>query len=76
MTAKEIKIKLIDRGFTESTLLNNRGLIGAILDEVEAYEKQENEQLKQTIEYLYECYKSGDFLIDHVEDEIKQLINK
>ena len=38
--------------------------------------KQQNNQLKQTIEYLYECYKSGSGLIDHVEDEIKQLINK
>lgn len=30
---KLIKQKLIERGFTEETLLNNRGLIGAVIDE-------------------------------------------
>ena len=34
----------------------------------------EVEQLKQTIEYLYDCYKSGSGLIDHVEDEVRELI--
>ena len=49
--------------------------INAVDKEFDRLEKQ-NEQLKQTIEYIYECYKSGGGLIDHVEDEIKQLINK
>jgi len=30
---KLIKQKLIERGFSKETLLNNRGLIGAIIDE-------------------------------------------
>lgn len=33
---KIIKQKLINRGFKEETLLNNRGLIGACIDETEA----------------------------------------
>ena len=33
---KIIKQKLIERGFKEETLLNNRGLIGACIDETEA----------------------------------------
>lgn len=32
---KLIKQKLIDRGFKEETLLNNRGLIGACIEETE-----------------------------------------
>ena len=30
---KRIKQKLIERGFSEDTILNNRGLIGAVIDE-------------------------------------------
>lgn len=30
---KLIKQKLIERGFSKETLLNNRGLIGAVIDE-------------------------------------------
>lgn len=32
---KLIKQKLIERGFSEKTLLNNRGLIGACIEETE-----------------------------------------
>lgn len=31
---EEVKQRLLSRGFSEKTLLNNRGLIGAVIDEV------------------------------------------
>lgn len=32
----EIKLKLKERGFSDKTLLNNRGLIGAVIEESQA----------------------------------------
>ena len=33
------------------------------------------EDLTNTLAYLYTCYKQGSKLLDHVEDEIKEIIN-
>ena len=37
-------------------------------------QKKEIKRLKELVEYLYNCHKSGNGILDHVEDEIKQII--
>ena len=54
---------------------------GTTLERSAAYtawmeQEKVKDQLKQTIEYLYDYYKSSGGQIDHVEDAIKELINK
>ena len=41
---------------------------------LETYAKQDNHRLVKLIDYLYTCYVGPNDLVDHVEDEIKQII--
>ena len=70
---KEIKSKLLMRGFTQKTLLNNRGLIGAIIDETillttknfvipNSCEQLKEKHLDTFEEFLkYHCEKIDDY---------------
>ena len=64
-----IKQKLIERGFKEETLLNNRGLIGATIDETEKQLRigvviQRSELLIAFLDYLEESEGAGETIVD------------
>jgi len=64
----ELNSKLIDRGFPRKTLLNNRGLIGAIVEELQAKHEEEIKQANW-ISIEDDIPKSiGSYLIFYIED--------
>ena len=57
MSEEKIKAKLIDRGFSKETLLNNRGLIGATIEETKNQQTMSEEKALIIIPMLVIEYK-------------------
>ena len=79
MSEDKIKAKLIDRGFSKETLLNNRGLIGATIEETknqqtmsEAEKFLEDDYFHLTLDCKRELYYIVMAMQEYADQEVER----